>query len=330
MGEDAVLERYPVIVASDPDLVHDAAVQLMSEHRMRLPSQTRSMRATIRSAPLQRTGLVYFEYGVPAEISSAPIEGYSTVHLPLAGAIELEADGVQHRVGPGTGLVFSHGRPVRMRWSADLRLLVARFDHDALLERLRSMLGVEVAEPLVFDSVLVAEGGADSTARLILATERMLADSGNMLSPVVVRQLEDAAMSALLLTHGHTSRERLAAPVSLPSPRTIRAAVAAIDARFDQEVTSADLAATAGVSERALHAAFQRRFGTSPMRYLRDHRYAIAHQRLRQGAASTVAEVAHGVGLHHLGRFSSDYRDRFGETPATTLRRAIGEPEEDR
>jgi AraC-like DNA-binding protein len=40
----------------------------------------------------------------------------------------------------------------------------------------------------------------------------------------------------------------------------------------------------------------------------------------RPGA--TVTEVALDCGFTHLGRFSSEYRRRFGELPSQTLRRA--------
>jgi AraC-like DNA-binding protein len=35
----------------------------------------------------------------------------------------------------------------------------------------------------------------------------------------------------------------------------------------------------------------------------------------------TVGEVAFSCGFEHLGRFSTGYRKRFGETPTQTMRR---------
>lgn len=319
----AMLGGYPEVVTSDPELVHDTTQGLMSEHRMLLGRSTRTMHATIRSVPLQRTGLMFFEYGTETEIFSPLIQGYSTVHLPLAGSIDVEVNGARYRAGPGAGLVFSSERPVHMRWNADLRLMVMRFDHAALVRRLQSLLGDDVRGPLVFDTVLANLDGADSTAGLILAIERMLADRG-ALSPIVVRALEEARMSSLLLTHAHSYRYRLAEPVRLPSPRTVRIAVSEIESRFDEELTAASLASSAGVSERTLQAAFRRRFGTTAVQYLRNHRFTVARERLTAGAAPTVAAIAHGVGIQHLGRFAAEYRRRYGEQPAETLRRALG------
>src|SRR5690606_21192526 len=108
-----VLDGFPTVTDTDPHRVHRAPVGLMSEHRMSLPRQTREMSATIRTAPLDRTALMFFEYGVEAGISSAPLDGYSTLHLPLRGTIDLETGEGRHRVGAGAGIVFSHGRPVR-------------------------------------------------------------------------------------------------------------------------------------------------------------------------------------------------------------------------
>ena len=52
----------------------------------------------------------------------------------------------------------------------------------------------------------------------------------------------------------------------------------------------------------------------------------LARARLGSGAATAVTEVALACGFEHLGRFSTRYRDRFGESPSETLRRARGGP----
>jgi transcriptional regulator GlxA family with amidase domain len=45
-------------------------------------------------------------------------------------------------------------------------------------------------------------------------------------------------------------------------------------------------------------------------------------QLLAASAGTTVREVALRWGFSHLGRFSADYQQTFGESPSQTLRRA--------
>jgi transcriptional regulator GlxA family with amidase domain len=97
-----------------------------------------------------------------------------------------------------------------------------------------------------------------------------------------------------------------------------------LDAHAEEPVSVADLAAMTGVSVRSIHAGFRRHRGCSPMEFLRERRLALARTRLLSSPESTVARVALDCGFEHLGRFSGQYRARFGEGPADTRRRVRG------
>ncbi|MDP4805254.1 MAG: AraC family transcriptional regulator [Candidatus Nanopelagicales bacterium] len=88
-------------------------------------------------------------------------------------------------------------------------------------------------------------------------------------------------------------------------------------------VTVTDMAAAVGLSVRQLQASVQRTLGLSPSALLRDVRLVAAHHALRDSDphATTVAAIAHENGIVHLGRFSTSYRSRFGESPSITLHR---------
>jgi transcriptional regulator GlxA family with amidase domain len=94
--------------------------------------------------------------------------------------------------------------------------------------------------------------------------------------------------------------------------------------QYSEIVSMTEVAEAAGVSLRALQTAFQRLRGSSPRAALGEIRLLAARERLSNPAsAGTVSDVAMDCGFTHLGRFSAAYRDRFGETPSTTLRRAL-------
>jgi len=274
--------------------------------------------ARIRGAHLERIGLLHFEYGVGTEIDSPRLDGYSTVHVPLSGTLGFAVPDGANRVVPGMGSVFSAPLPVRMRWSTDLRLLVARIDEEALTARLDALIPERRRGAILFDSVL--------RTPVVAWVVRMIADAlgeanGTALRPAVARELEETLLTCLLLSQPSNYSEALRAPVSLPSPRTIRTAIEYMEGHLAEGVTVAEVASVAGVGERALHDAFRRRFGCSPSAYIRALRLDRARALLLNGATN-VSEVAHGVGLAHTGRFAAAYRARFGEYPSETIRRS--------
>lgn len=90
-----------------------------------------------------------------------------------------------------------------------------------------------------------------------------------------------------------------------------------------RSVTMADLAQHCGVSERTLNQHFRAFLGVPPMRYMRRLRLAAARRVLLSGESDiSVTGIAERYAFNHFGRFAEQYRQSFGESPSTTLRRA--------
>jgi transcriptional regulator GlxA family with amidase domain len=102
----------------------------------------------------------------------------------------------------------------------------------------------------------------------------------------------------------------------------VKRATQFIGAHLDDAMTLGDVAAAAGVAHRTLYKHFHDVRGVSPMRYARDCRFAQVHEALLQaGPQDSVTTLAVQWGFCHLGRFSVEYRKRYGEMPSETLRR---------
>ena len=80
-----------------------------------------------------------------------------------------------------------------------------------------------------------------------------------------------------------------------------------------------------GLSRRSLQLAVQEHFGLSSNALQRTIRLAYANMLLSdpQGARN-VTDAALAAGFSHLGRFSQQYRELFGETPSRTLAATLG------
>ncbi len=85
------------------------------------------------------------------------------------------------------------------------------------------------------------------------------------------------------------------------------------------------LADALGVTERWIRSAFQAELGVSPSVFFRLRNLHRAHHAFRSSSASdtSVTEIAMSLGFWHLGRFSTAYRESFGEPPSATLARTV-------
>jgi AraC-like DNA-binding protein/tetratricopeptide (TPR) repeat protein len=105
-------------------------------------------------------------------------------------------------------------------------------------------------------------------------------------------------------------------------PRSVRRALDAMRANAGHDWSLADLADISGVSGRTLQRQFRSFLGKTPQAALRDIRFERARRELLHGLPdSKVTDVAQDCGLQHCGRFSVEYRRRYGETPSRTKRR---------
>jgi AraC-like DNA-binding protein/tetratricopeptide (TPR) repeat protein len=105
-------------------------------------------------------------------------------------------------------------------------------------------------------------------------------------------------------------------------PRGVRRALEAMRAELGREWMVSDLAAVAGVSGRTLQRLFRAFLGKTPHAALRDIRFDCARRELLQGLPEArVMDVALRCGFPHVGRFSIEYRRRYGEPPSGTLKR---------
>lgn len=86
-----------------------------------------------------------------------------------------------------------------------------------------------------------------------------------------------------------------------------------------------DLCTELRVCRRTLQTSFAHVMGLSPASYLRKIRLGSVRRLLRSVPASqmTISEAAARWGFFHLGSFSSDYRQLFGELPSQTLRSRV-------
>lgn len=101
-------------------------------------------------------------------------------------------------------------------------------------------------------------------------------------------------------------------------------AEAYIEAHLSEPLTITEIAAVIGISTRTLQTEFRRCRGIAPHAFIQQLRLDLLHQKLSCAEPpAQVTNIAYECGFTHLGRCAHYYRQRFGETPQETLKRAL-------
>lgn len=138
--------------------------------------------------------------------------------------------------------------------------------------------------------------------------------------PEVVRSIEQTLIAALFNCLGKQPVRR--SPWAQRSHSAVmRRLRDVLETHPDRALYVPEICAKIGVPERTLRAYCQEQLGMSPKHYLSLRRIHLAHRVLcsAEPGTTTVTEVATRFGFWHFGRFASNYRTVFGESPSATL-----------
>ncbi|MEG9431335.1 AraC family transcriptional regulator [Terriglobus sp. ADX1] len=98
------------------------------------------------------------------------------------------------------------------------------------------------------------------------------------------------------------------------APKQIRAVQAYVETHLHQQISLADLAATAGLSSFHFLRSFKGSLGSTPAKYVMDRRMERARYLLKVGKL-TVSDVGIEVGFEDVSHFSRAFRRAMGVTP---------------
>ena len=136
---------------------------------------------------------------------------------------------------------------------------------------------------------------------------------------LVKRALLPLLADALAGRHGTTAERSVSLNRRVAA---VRVCEAYMREHLDKTVTLVDLSEVSGLRLRSLINAFQAVTGCSPMAYFKRERLSGVRQALQhpQPTRTRVIDVATAWGFWHMGHFTADYREMFGESPSETLR----------
>lgn len=160
----------------------------------------------------------------------------------------------------------------------------------------------------------------------LMALARRIFQTGDQLPPEAKRSrpLGDALIELSLQVASSLQPERTKRRGRPAAARklVLERSLDVIESELGQMIQLADLSRATGVSERTLHAVFQKQFGLSPHQYIIARRLQGIHAAILNASPhETVSEICGRFGAWDFGRVARAYKARFGTTPSAMLAR---------
>lgn len=320
----ALLETQRIFGSRDPDEAR--AFLRTKEFRFDLSRRVaKHLDLRINGIYLPGIYVGYIQYGSPAEIRTNPAYNKFWLELPINQVIEFGIAGQSIACGPERAAVSSPMHDLVIRTKGTGARLNVAMTVSALSRQLAGLLGEAPAAPLELAPFmdLTAGYGCSLAQQIRLAVMDLQRAGWMRWDAIAVSMFEQFVMCRLLLSHPNNYSEALRRRERALTPRDLRRALDYMHANLTAPITVADIAEASGIAGRTLFQYFRDFRGTTPMRYLREARFEKVRDALRKPQADErVAEIVTRCGFSHLGRFASEYRGRFGESPSETLHRS--------
>lgn len=254
------------------------------------------------------------------------LQAYS-ISLPIEGEQLLKTPGCQTRSDRRHGLILSPNafQQLDMESSCIKQQLV--IPASAMRTVAESLINEPLEQPLLFEpSLNMTNPALEAWWQMV---QQLMGDHTSMQAlyshHLLSRDLETSLIKGLLLSQPNSLSSRLSASHTERSslPGYLQRACRLIQQHLDEDISIDAMVAAARVSRFTLFAAFREHLHSTPMNWQRSQRLDRVRERLLAGTGQhSVSAVALDCGFTHLGRFASQYRERFGERPSDTLARA--------
>ena len=308
----------------DLDQAHSYIERVFTPHRL-LVQGTSTLGFDLRYSKSPRITVGYLTYGAGLTVDVPPPDCYHLI-LPIEGGCSASQHHEHAAAEPGRrGVVLSPQESLTVRWEPDAVEYIIQVPRSALDTQLSRLTGRPVQRAVRFSLGfdLTTGAGQGLAAAVAFLWSELARPGGIATVPLAQEHLEYAVLAQLLTVIPNSYSEEIARDATTMRQRRVRKVIDLIEAHPEQVLSTGHLAASAGVSERALQLAFRAETGTSPAAYVRSVRLDRVHAELRSGATTgTITEIAARWGFFHPSRFAQQYRARFGTLPSETFARA--------
>ena len=314
------LSNHPLFRTGDLDEARHCVTQKFCDHKLFLSSKEDQLSVHHNHVAGKHVSVNYLHYGANVQINPGMLERFYLLQVPLSGHALVRHRGKDIVANRNTATLLNPDRETDMIWGKGCRKLLLQVDKAYLRSKAEDVLGVPIPGDVRFDPVvdLTKEGG--QMIRKMVIHMALLAEAGTLFgeqSAVQDLWAESELVTKLLTLQNSNISHMLAKSDHQLLPVGIKLALSFIHANLAEPIRLADIAQYSSINVRTLQKGFQRAFSITPMQVLHNARLDAAYYQLtaRQNKPS-VTDVAFSNGFSHLGRFSRDYKNRFGRLPS--------------
>lgn len=266
----------------------------------------------------------YVAFGTKVTLECCEHMDFYTLHLPFRGSLKMRQGGEVAEADAQRAFIASPGQNKTFEFSADSIQRVVKISRKLVERVLIDLLGRNITTPVQFEFGMdTSEGVGSSWWDAVDYLEQEASKSISLFGQGgAARELERMLVTGLLYGQANNYSAQLASKECSIAPAHVRRAERYIEQYLAESISIEDMVKVAEVSKRSLYDGFKRFRGVSPMCYVRNLRLEKTRETLLNGDVNaSVTMVATSWGFNHLGRFSVEYKKRFGESPSETLQK---------
>lgn len=323
--ENLPLAPFEVFRTNDLTEAAINAGRLLTPHRVTAIDRRPQVDVRYHCVEFHDMAVICARYGAAVRIDPGVLENFYLIGIPIAGIGLITCNGSEIASNARIASVQSCQRPVISQWSAGCQKVTIKIARRGLERHLSALLRRPLREPIEFDLAFNLErpGGASWRRIVEHLLRELVPGSLSLTVPHLQRNLEEWVMTTLLFGHHSNYSELLRSDVRLAEPSHLKRVEDIIAADPSRRFSVSELATLSGSSLRSLQEGFRKHRGLTLTEFIRRLRLDNARAALLSaGERNNVTEIAMWCGYGHLGRFSRDYKARFGEAPSLTLSRS--------
>lgn len=241
------------------------------------------------------------------------------LHVPVRGALTYRVGQRHLEALPGQAVLIRAGVEYTVAYGAESRVLAVQIQESEFLRALAPLGGASAANLPAALEMALPEDALGRLARCLGPLWDRAAIGPDSPRAAHFRRSLTATVAAMVAVRLPCT------PQGSGAAARLRCVEDWIDAHLGEPIDLPALCRVAGIEARGLRKSFQQRRGVAPMQWVWSRRMAAARHRLLSAApGDSVIRIAIDQGITHPGRFSIDYRARYGESPSVTLARTQG------
>lgn len=318
MCRDGLLTKGPLIPRSNRDGMVAGLESIYRVRQVDIGASDSGFAGEANRIALPGVVLHYCHYEAPANVTFGDMPGHRQF-FPLSGTGRLNVDGTSIDLSTGTSGVVRPGSTFNAEYGAGYSHLVVQIDESLLQEKSERVIGEEWARFKPAANATLDGVGSWRIRQIAMALASQFA-CDRPHSPLLIAELEQALLSTFLYDHLHAAATPLTSRQT--HSETMRRLEGYVEDNWQRDITVEDLAAACGMSVRSVFSYFKRQRNATPLAFLREVRLTHAKALLDRGGDRSVLDIAQSCGFANFGHFAQRYRERYGELPSHTLRRA--------